>query len=198
MEMDMKNDPHAAASADEQRALDVDEQQMADMSRHPMLGQLSDRELSDLVSRLRSRRNRARDIGDRQSRESRAKSGPAGAAPSTGNAGTLSKHEYLNAALERAITARSARAGAADDEPVAEGNSPPSQNDLALRAMALKQVGRSEPNPMMEEGGPLHPDDPDASEGKGALADQARRTAPSGALDHGGELPSRERSRTRY
>lgn len=48
------------AGAEESRALDADELQMADMARHPALGQLSDRELSDLISRLRSRRNRAR------------------------------------------------------------------------------------------------------------------------------------------
>ena len=195
---DMKNDPHTAASADEQRALDADEQQMADMARHPALGQLSDRDLSDLVSRLRSRRNRARDIADRQAREARAKSPPSGVAPATGNAGTLSKHDYLNAALERALAERQTRGGAAEGEPEAEADSARSQHDLALKAMAMKQAGESGPNPMMEEGGPLHPDDPDASEGKGALADEARRTAPSGALGHAGELPSRERSRTRY
>ncbi len=99
------------ASVEEKRALDADELQMADMARHPALGQLSDRELSDLISRLRSRRNRARDIADRQAREARAKSAPAGATPATGNAGTLSKHEYLSAlrAVVRPMRAPRAR-----------------------------------------------------------------------------------------
>ncbi|TVP74220.1 MAG: hypothetical protein EA339_00890 [Rhodobacteraceae bacterium] len=74
----------------------------------------------------------------------------------------------------------------------------PSQADLSRKALALKEAGESGPGPMTESGAPLHPDDPDASAGKGPLADQARRTAPSGALDHAGDLPSRERSRTRY
>ena len=67
-----------------------------------------------------------------------------------------------------------------------------------LKAMALKKAGEDGPNPMMEDGSSLHPNDPDADEGKGPLSDRARRKAPSGALDHAGELPSRERSRTRY
>ncbi len=184
------------ASVEEKRALDADELQMADMARHPALGQLSDRELSDLISRLRSRRKRARDIADRQAREARAKSAPAGATPATGNAGTLSKHDYLSAALERAMAERAARGGAADDS--AEGDDKPTQHELALKAMALKQAGEDGPNPMMEDGGALHPDDPDASEGTGPLADQKRRIAPSGAFEDVGDKPSRERSRTRY
>ena len=186
------------AGAEESRALDADELQMADMARHPALGQLSDRELSDLISRLRSRRNRARDIADRQAREARAKSAPAGATPATGNAGTLSKHDYLGAALERAMAERAARGGAADDSAEGEGGDAPTQHDLALKAMALKKAGEDGPNPMLDVGSSLHPNDPDADEGKGPLSDRARRKAPSGALDHAGELPSRERSRTRY
>lgn len=102
-------DPHAPASPEERRALDADELQLAEMARHPALGQLSDRELSDLVSRLRARRNRARDIADRQGREARAKADPAGATPARGNTGTLSKHDYLNLALDRALAERTAR-----------------------------------------------------------------------------------------
>ena len=186
------------ASVEEKRALDADELQMADMARHPALGLHSDRELSDLISRLRSRRKRARDIADRQAREARAKSAPAGATPATGNAGTLSKHDYLSAALERAMAERDARGGKAQEGAEGEDDNAPTQHDLALKAMAMKQAGEAGPNPMMEDGGALHPEDPDASEGKGPLSDQGRRKAPSGALDHAGELPSRERSRTRY
>lgn len=184
------------ASVEEKRALDADELQMADMARYPALGQISGRELSDLISRLRSRRNRARDIADRQAREARAKSAPAGATPASGNAGTLSKHDYLSAALERAMNERDTRGGAVDDS--AEGDDKPTQHDLALKAMALKQAGEDGPNPMMEDGAPLQPDDPDASEGKGPLAEQERRIAPSGAFEDVGDKPSRERSRTRY
>lgn len=195
---DATRTPQAAASAEERRALDAEELQLADMARQPALGQLSDRELSDLVSRLRTRRNRARDIADRQGREARAKSDPAGATPASGNAGTLSKHDYLNAALERAMEERAARGSTDGDSAATQDNARTSQHDLALKAMALKQAGDAGPNEMTEDGGPLHPNDPDASDGKGNLGDTARRVAPSGAFDHAGELPSRERSRTRY
>jgi len=87
----------------ERRALVADEMAMADQARHPALGALTDRDLSDLVSRLRARRDRARDIADRQGREARSKAAPAGATPAAGNVGTRRKHDYLNAALERAM-----------------------------------------------------------------------------------------------
>jgi len=190
-----KREDHAPASPEERRALDADELQMADMARNPQLGALSDRELSDLVSRLRTRRNRARDIADRQGREARAKAAPAGTTPAKGNTGTLSKHDYLNAALVRALEERDARAGG---DAGATGAAEPSQKELSQKALDLKEAGEGGPNAMMEEGGALHPDDPDASKGKGAMAEKERHTAPSGALDHAGELPSRERSRTRY
>lgn len=187
---------HAVAGEQEKRALDADELSLANQARHPDLESLSDAALSDVISRLRSRRNRARDIADRQGREARAKSSPSGVTPASGNAGTQTKHDYLNAALARAIEERRARGGAGDDD--ADAPEAPSQHDIALKAMALKKAGAAGPNPMLEDGGPLHPDDPEAGKGKGGLDDTARRTAPSGALDHAGELPSRERSRTRY
>lgn len=79
------------------------------------------------------------------------------------------------------------RGGAADDE---------DQVDLARKAMALKEQ-RHQASEMLEEGGPLHPEDQDADPGKGHMADTARGTAPSGAFDHAGELRARERSRER-
>ena len=195
---------HAPAGPEERRALDADELQMADTARQPALGRLSDRDLSDLVGRLRSRRNRARDLADRQRREARGKAAPAGATPATGDAGTRGKHDYLNAALDRALAERAARGtgdapeAEADDAPPAQGGAPTSQRDLALKAMAMKKAGAAGSNPMTADDGPPGPGDPDADDGKANLADTERRTAPSGALDHAGELPSRERSRTRY
>ncbi|MBM3606370.1 MAG: hypothetical protein FJX25_17095 [Alphaproteobacteria bacterium] len=180
-----------AATPEEQRALSRDELELADQSRQPTLGHLSDRGLSDLVSRLRDRRNRARDISDRQGREARGKADPAGISPAGGNEGTRSKADYLTAALDRAMAERDRRQSAPDVD------SQPSQVELAQKAMELKQDGQT-PNPMMEEGAPLHPMDPDASSGKKGMAATERNTAPSGALDHAGDLPARERSRTRY
>ncbi|MDO5622543.1 MAG: hypothetical protein Q4G24_13855 [Paracoccus sp. (in: a-proteobacteria)] len=150
----------APASAEEKRALTRDELELADQARQPALGALSDRDLSDLISRLRDRRNRARDIGDRQSRADQ------------GNAGTRSKHAYLNEALDRARSERDSRGVEADAEDAED----------------------QKVNPMMETGGPLHPHDPDADKGKKAMAETHLRQAPSGALDHSGELASRKRS----
>ena len=194
---DMNRKSHPPASAEERRALDAEELQMADQARQPQLGALSNRALSDLIARLRARRNRARDISDRQGREARSKAAPAGATPARGNVGTLSKHEYLNAALDRALEERTSRGNASAEEEAEEAEAP-SQQDLAEKAMAMKEAGETGPNAMMETGGALHPDDPDASDGKAGLSDTARRTAPSGAFEHAGDLPSRERSRTRY
>jgi len=195
---DRKADP--AASAEERRALDADELKLADMARQPQLGTLSGRELSDLISRLRTRRNRARDIADRQGREARSKAAPSGATPARGNEGTQSKHDYLGAALSRAMDERKARGGDEGAEGTEDPDEAPeaAQHEMAQKAMDMKQAGESGPNAMMEEGGALHPDDPDASAGKGNLAETARRKAPSGAFEHAGDLPARERSRTRY
>lgn len=191
--MTQQSQAHEPATPDEQRALSRDEQELADQARNPALQGLSDRELGDLVSLLRERRNRARDIADRQRREARGKAEPAGVSAAGGNEGTMSKHDYLGEALDRAMAERDRRAGGAEAE--AEGGE--TQADLARKAQAMAEAGRSQ-NPMMEDGAPLHPADPDASSGKAGMAATERNTAPSGALDHAGEGPSRERSRTRY
>lgn len=177
------------ASAEERRALDADELDLADMTRAPTLRRLSDAELTQVVQRLRERRKRARDLADRQSREARAKAAPSGAVAATGDAGMRSKHDYLGEALERALAEQDSRSVAAE---------PVTQTDLARKAARMKVAGAAGPNAKVEDGGPLHPADPDASSGKAAMSETARRMAPSGALEHAGDLPSRERSRTRY
>ncbi|MBW7056281.1 hypothetical protein KY389_06165 [Paracoccus bogoriensis] len=189
--------PHDPASPAELRALSRDEQELADMARNPVLAGLSDRELGDLISRLRERRNRARDIGDRQGREARGKQAPAGATIASSNHGTISKHDFLSEALDRAMHERERRGGEHGD-PVTEGaHGQENQAELTRKAQAMANEGRRDSH-MKETGAPLHPNDPDASNGKADLEATARKTAPSGALDHAGELPSRERSRTRY
>lgn len=177
------------AGAEERRALDADELSLADMTRAPSLGKLSDAELSQVIQRLRDRRKRARDLADRQAREARSKAAPAGATAATGDAGMRSKHDYLGEALDRAVAEEARRL--AEAEPV-------TQAELARKAAEMKAAGASGPSAKLEDGGPLHPKDPDASGGKADMADTARRVAPSGALEHAGDLPSRERSRTRY
>lgn len=191
---------HAPANEHERRALDNDEMEMANQARNPALSSLSDSALSDLVSRLRARRNRARDISDRQGREARAKAPPSGTSAASSNAGTMTKHEFLNAALERAMKERESRQAKKDGDGIqtAADSSAPSQKELSAKALESKQQAQTEQSDMKEDGGALHPHAPDASSGKRDLKDTERNTAPAGALDHAGELPSRERSRTRY
>ncbi|MDO5606365.1 MAG: hypothetical protein Q4G25_14510 [Paracoccus sp. (in: a-proteobacteria)] len=169
----------APADAEEQRALSRDEQDLADQARQPALGALSDRDLSDLIARLRDRRNRARDIGDRQSRADQ------------GNSGTRAKHGFLNEALDRARAERDSRGVAADADDAADVQS---QRDLSRQALEMKQAAEQRQNEMMEDGSPLHPRDPDADKGGKRLSDTHRRINPSGALEHSGELVSRKRS----
>lgn len=187
---------HEPASPAEQRALSRDEQELADKARNPALSGLSDRELGDLIGLLRERRNRARDIGDQQGREARGKAAPAGATIAGSNHGTVSKHDFLSEALDRAMDERERRGGTHGD-PVTEGaDGQESQAELTRKAQAMANEGRRDSD-MTEDGAPLHPNDPDADPGKKGLAETARNTAPSGALDHAGDLPARERSRSR-
>lgn len=194
----MSRDPdiHEAASPAELRALSHEEQELADKARNPALTALSDRELSDLIALLRERRNRARDIGDRQGREARGKAAPAGATIASSNQGTISKHDFLSEALDRAMDERERRGGVHGDPVTEEADGQESQAELTRKAQSMANEGRRDSD-MKDDGAPLHPNDPDANPGKKGLSATARNTAPSGALDHAGELPSRERSRNR-
>ncbi|AMY68223.1 hypothetical protein [Frigidibacter mobilis] len=176
--------------ADDLRLLDQEEAKLVETARRGDLDQMGQSELSDILQRLRDRRDRARDIANRQRREARGKADPSGVTPATQNAGTEGKAHVLGLALDLVTQERQRRADG-------EAGAPPSQRELSERAMKLAQDGAA-PNAMQEEGGPMHPQDPEADPGKGALAGQGRNIAPSGALDHAGELPSRERSRARY
>lgn len=181
-------------TTDDLRLLDQEEAKLVEVARRGGLDRLGQSELTDTLQRLRDRRDRARDLANRQRREARGKADPSGVAPATQNAGTEGKARVLGLALDLLTQERQRRAEGDAADAADQGAS---QQDLAQKALDLKQAGAAR-SPMQEEGGPLHPQDPEADPGKGALADQARNIAPSGALDHGGELPSRERSRTRY
>jgi len=86
---------------EEERFLSNDEQEFVTMSRHPDVQKLSDSDLSDLVTRLRERRDRARDISRQQRREMRGKSAPSGVKPSADNTGSREKAAIIAAALKR-------------------------------------------------------------------------------------------------
>jgi hypothetical protein len=99
---------------EERRFLSNDEQEFVSKSHHPDVQELSDSDLSDLVTRLRERRDRARDIAQQQRREMRGKSAPAGAKPSADNTGTREKAAIIAAALKRVNKERERRRETAD------------------------------------------------------------------------------------
>lgn len=53
----------APAKRNDDRLLSKDEQSLVAQTRHPVIKTLADRELAEVVTRLRERRERARDIG---------------------------------------------------------------------------------------------------------------------------------------
>lgn len=91
----------AQTRKDEERLLTKDENELVAQTHHPALTELSDDDLSSLVPRLRERRDRARDIAQRQSREMRGKSTPQGAQAASDDTGTQAKREALGKAMQR-------------------------------------------------------------------------------------------------
>lgn len=81
--------------------LSEDEKELVTSSHFPQLCQWQDNELKQLLSNIRDRRDRARDIASRQKRELRGKAAPSGAQPASGNEGTKEKLAVLSAAVQR-------------------------------------------------------------------------------------------------
>ncbi len=105
----------ARSRRNEQRALDKDELAFVEKSHHPAIKELSDKDLADLIRQLRDRRDKARDVANRQRREMRGKAAPAGAKGASDNTGTKEKMAVLAAALKRANKERDRRGeGAAE------------------------------------------------------------------------------------
>ncbi|MDO5643719.1 MAG: hypothetical protein Q4G26_15210 [Paracoccus sp. (in: a-proteobacteria)] len=166
-----------ALSQDEIRALDKDERDLVEQTLAAGLAGMEGAALSDLIRRLRERRDRARDLADRQRREARGKAAPAGIQPAAGDAGMRLKAEVLTAALSRATAAR--------------GDNAPEDETGQQQQQQQQQQGR----PEHIEDDSLHPRDHAGHDQ--SMLDQTRRQAPSGALDHAGEAPSRERASKR-
>jgi hypothetical protein len=127
---------------EERRWLSADELALVEKTRHPALGLLADRDLTELRKLVRDRRDRARDIAARQRRELRGKAPPKGAQPATSDAGTREKRDVLAAALKRINTEEARRqAKAAKAELV----------DSAKRALELRRA--AETNTIRPEAG---------------------------------------------
>lgn len=91
----------AITRTQEARALDADERAFVDRSHHPEVQTLTDAELSELLSRVRERRDRAKDEQRRQRREIRGKSDAKGARPARDDGGTQTKLAVLAMAVRR-------------------------------------------------------------------------------------------------
>lgn len=85
----------------EDRVLDTEEREMVVATRHPEIQQLSDADLSSLISRVRDRRDRAQTLARQRRREMRGKALPRGAEPSREDGGSRQKADTLAAAMRR-------------------------------------------------------------------------------------------------
>jgi len=116
---------------DEVRALSDDELELVAKTHIPIVLDLSDAELGELLKQVREKRKRARDIANRQRREMRGKAERPGAAPARENSGTKQKAAVLAGALKRLNNERERR----------ERNSgKPEQVRITRKALQLKRA----------------------------------------------------------
>lgn len=120
------------------RALDKTERELVANTYHPVLQDLSDKELSNLIRLVRERRDKARHEVQRRRREIRGKAAPKGAEAATSAAGNKAKLEVLATAMSRLNAERSRRERMAARL---------SQVELSRRAWALRQVSHDESAP---------------------------------------------------
>jgi hypothetical protein len=100
----------AITKKQELRALSADERELIDLSGARAVKALTNAQLSSLVKRTRTRRDRARTVAERQRREMRGKSRARGATPVKADDGSQLKLAILTAALAR-LDAETARRG---------------------------------------------------------------------------------------
>jgi hypothetical protein len=124
----------------EKKMLTEAEFDAVDKTHHPALGALSKEEIAETVRRIRTYRDKARDISHQQRREMRGKGKARGARPAQDNTGTSIKRQIFANALKRANRALE-RLEAAENKP--------SQAVLARRALAMKRANtvRHRPDP---------------------------------------------------
>lgn len=162
-----------------ERVLDKDEWDLVARTRSRAIGDVPDTDLRDLAKNLRDRRDKARDVARRQRREFRGKVAPQGADAASDNTGTKAKADALTVALKRIGAEQTRRT---------EKLRQPSQRSLARKALALKQRQQSAQNPKLQR-----PKSRTADQGMKSVP--TRKTAKSGALDHGGQRSAMHRSK---
>jgi hypothetical protein len=123
----------AITKKQEERALSANEKELVGMSGVRASRSLTDAELSRLVKRLRTKRDRAKAVAERQRRELRGKARPRGATPAKNDDGSQLKLMILSAALIRLDNETGRRATAEAKESMVAS---------AKKALALKQKAK--------------------------------------------------------
>lgn len=90
----------ATGRSAERRLLDAQELALIDRTHHPALGEVADEELGQLIANVRERRDRARDIANRQRRQIRGKAA-GGTGYDKADQGNRQKQGVLAQALQR-------------------------------------------------------------------------------------------------
>ena len=85
----------------EKRMLTAEEFETVSRTHYPEIREVSRKDLTDLVRRLREHRDKARDTARQPRREMRGKSEPRGGAPAADNTGTARKGEIVAGAVKR-------------------------------------------------------------------------------------------------
>ena len=91
----------AITQKEEARALNGDERELVAKSHHPVLQELPDKELSNLVKLMRERRSKAKTEANQRRREMRGKSSPKGSMASRADEGSTVKVAVLAMAMRR-------------------------------------------------------------------------------------------------
>ncbi|KAF0099316.1 MAG: hypothetical protein FD144_3929 [Rhodospirillaceae bacterium] len=123
----------AITKKQEERALSADEKELVGMSAVRASRSLTDAELTRLVKRLRTKRDRAKTVAERQRRELRGKARPRGATPAKDDDGSQLKLMILSAALIRLDTETGRRE---------QAKAKASLVASAKKALALKQKAK--------------------------------------------------------
>lgn len=121
------------SAATEKRLLTADEHDLVAKSHYPHVSALDREALAEARRRLRTFRDKARDVSRHQRREMRGKADPRGAKPASDNSGTEMKRRVFASALKR-VNRELARFAAAERQP--------GQADIARRALEMKRANR--------------------------------------------------------
>jgi hypothetical protein len=125
------------SKAQEQRMLTADEFETVSRTHFPEIRDLTRKDLSDLVRRLRDHRDKARDVSRQQRREMRGKAEPRGARAAADNTGTSMKNQIFASAVKR-VNREITRLDQAERRST--------QSEMSRRALDLKNKANGQPD----------------------------------------------------